>query len=273
MLSNKVRFPSRIGAFLAAGLVSLAACTDSTGPDVDAEGALRSLSMGLSTFSGPGTVLLAPMDLSAAASYLDQAVVTINGSSQTMYAMGMRQTFPAGTCMETLFIIPDLPAVPGECTPPPLGMALVFWQTRSSRARPDRILVIAGDVGANNFNFMDAIAAGSTSLPGFAMYLEGHDKLWFSQSGTLNADVAKTGETCSIPLPPFAKSAVCNVAAFSPTGEITFEDADFYGPGGATLTISISQQTVRGIWQEITETKPYAFPSGFPSAVWLTPAR
>jgi hypothetical protein len=44
---------------------------------------------------------------------LGQVNVTIDGTSQAMFALGPRETFPLGRCEETLFT-PLVPPTPGQ---------------------------------------------------------------------------------------------------------------------------------------------------------------
>src|SRR3954471_22507078 len=106
-----------------AGLVlSLAACSDSTGPNnLDSSAALRSLSLGvagLADGASPAAGSLAA-SLGAIAPILDKVNVTIDGTSREMFALGLRESFPAGTCEESLFGL-SLPADPSICTSPSL---------------------------------------------------------------------------------------------------------------------------------------------------------
>ena len=50
----------------------------------------------------------------------------LDGAAQGMYAIGLRESFPAGTCEETLFIDPLFPPEPGVCTPPGLGVVTLL---------------------------------------------------------------------------------------------------------------------------------------------------
>src|SRR5882762_678777 len=81
---------------LGAALVS--ACgSDSTGPgSVDTNGALQSLALGLQDASGVGSSTTPDVSkaLSAFAPLLDQINVTIDGTSRTMFSLGIRETFP-----------------------------------------------------------------------------------------------------------------------------------------------------------------------------------
>ena len=223
--------------------------SDSTGPSaVDSNGALQSLALGFQGVDGfvsPTTPDITP-SLSTLAPLLDQVNVTIDGTARTMFALGLRESFPAGTCAETLFIDPQNPPAPGLCTPPLLGVALILWQSHAATAVPDRIILVLADVGTNNFDF-------SSALPGFALYIEGQDNVWNSLSGNLTTEVAGTGQTCNLPLPPYAKSGTCSVATFAEQGSIVFEPFLNNDPDAKHLTVVIPHQTLDGLWQSVTE--------------------
>lgn len=133
------------GVIACAALLSLAACgTDSTGPNnLDANSALQSLRLGLggiSDIEGPsGATVIG--SLGVIAPLLDQINVTIDGKSQTMFGLGLRDSYPAGTCEETVFPNPDFPPPPGQCTPMSLGVVLLLWQSHSAGAPPDRLIL------------------------------------------------------------------------------------------------------------------------------------
>ena len=249
--------------------MSISACSDSTAPDkLEPRAALQSLALGM------GSLLVVPsrippgMDQSFddIASVLDQVDVTIDGKTQTMFALGVRETFPEGTCLENVFVFPNLPPEPGVCTPPEQGLAVIMWQSHSAFAPPDRMIFIVADVGTVDFDFFSFteydVAPGSGTLPlsGLAMYLEGEDNFWMSLSGSLTSQVAATSQSCGLPLPPYAKSGVCNIATFDEQGTITFELMTEDGPSTQRLNLTIPRQTIHGLWLNVTETQPYAFP-------------
>jgi hypothetical protein len=241
------------GVIACAALLSLAACgADSTGPNnLDANSALQSLRLGLggiSDIEGPSGATVVG-SLGVIAPLLDQINVTIDGKSQTMFGLGLRDSYPAGTCEETVFPDPDFPPPPGECTPMSLGVILLLWQSHSAAAPPDRLILIASDEGTTNFDF-----ASVTSVPGVAFYIEGNN-FWISTSGTLTSHVAPSGSTCSVPLPVYAKSATCTVATFNEQGTITVE-SDPTSTTSAHRTLTIAPQTVDGVWLAITEIQP-----------------
>ena len=157
-------------------IVTLAACgSDSTGPQTtDTDGALQSLAIGLGGLSGVGSSVTFQMGNSASklGQFVDQAQVTIGGKSYTMNALGVRESFPPGTCLEKLFVTPSLldPNIP--CADPMLTTSLIFWQSSSRSAPPDRLLIVAGDPGTIDFSFLQSIASSTSNL-GLSMYLDG----------------------------------------------------------------------------------------------------
>ena len=246
---------SKLSAFLALAVLGLTACgSDSTGPtDLDSASALRSLALGLQQFGGDGTTATLNIDASfgGLAPFLDQVTVNIDGAPQQMYALALHESFPAGTCEETIFgnIIP---ADPNACTPPELGLAVLLWQARSPLQPPDRMAFLVGDVGTSSFEFN----IDSDVLPAVGFYVESENDAWVSQSGTLTSVVAATSQNCSIPLPPYAKSGVCNIATFDEQGSVVFELYDENGASGRTRTLTIPRQTLHGLWMAISEVQP-----------------
>jgi len=241
-------------AILACATFLLAACgSDSTGPAaLDASGALQSLALGLNQLGGveTPTTTEASAAFTAIAPLLDQVNVTIDGSSQGMYAIGLRESFPPGTCEETLFIDPLYPPEPGVCTPPVLGLAVLLWQTHSATQVPDKLILLSGDAGTSDFDLSTATA------PAIAIYVEGQDKVWVSESGTLTSTVTASNQTCNtVPLPPYAKSGTCSFATFTEQGSIVM--ADFaMASSNKTLTLGIPSITMDGLWLAITEVQP-----------------
>ena len=253
MTLKNVRTLPGVAAAFAALLVSLAACgSDSTGPSttLDATAALQSLALGIGTDATSGAY--APSSFASFAPQLDQVNVTINGKSQSMFALGLRETYPPGTCAEKLIVDPAIVYPPDQCTPPDFTFALILWQSHSADAPPDRLALIAGDVGP--MNFAD-LTTGTGAPPGFALYVEGQE-IWVSVSGTLTSNVSATSQSCAIPLPPYAKSGSCNVATFDEQGTINFEPVT----GASTMDLVIPRQTIDGIWQAITETQTVTLP-------------
>lgn len=246
--------PSAVIAACAALLLSLAACSDSTstGPStiVDANGALQSLQLGLggngaSSVFGPST-----NNLGSVSPQVTVINVTIGGKTQSMFALGMRETYPVGTCVEKL-VVTNSPA--GTCTPLPFELALILWQSHSAKQPPDRLALIIGNTGTIDFDLVDLSA-----LPPVALYFEGND-IWGSISGTLTSNVSATTLACAVPLPIFAKSGSCAFATFDEQGTIELEA---FSAGAQPLTLVIPRQTILGIWQTITETKTLVLPVG-----------
>ena len=249
--------------------MSIAACNDSSGPSkLEPDAALQSLMLGIGSFapvSGP-IPIQADASLAALAPLLDQVDVTIDGKTQSMFALGMRETFPEGTCMEDVFIFPSFPRDEDMCTPPATGLGVVLWQSHSAFAPPDRMMLIIADIGTVGFDFTSFLETGVTTLPatlpllGVAMYLEGEDNFWMSLSGSLTSQVAATSQSCGLELPPYAKAGSCSIATFDEQGAITFERLTETGPTAERLNVTIPRQTIHGLWLNITETQPYTLP-------------
>ncbi|HUR00738.1 MAG TPA: hypothetical protein VM166_14905 [Gemmatimonadaceae bacterium] len=233
---------------------SAAACSDSSGPgSVDADGALKSLSL-LGDVSNNGGATFESAGFLGLGSLLDQVDVQIAGKTHTMYALGLRETFPAGTCEENIFIVPGVPPTPGECTTPDLGLAVILWQSHSANAPPDRILFLGSNVGSGDFSFASDL--NITQIPAFAFYAEGQEKLWASVSGTISSQITPTSQSCALPLPPYAVSATCNIANFDEQANIVLEDFSALTSTGPSINIVIPRQTLRGVLQNITQVKP-----------------
>ena len=245
---------SKFSVVLAFAFVSVTACSDSTGPSsLDAASALKSLAIELQQIGTEGTTATLDVDASfgGIAPFLNQVNVSIDGSSQTMYALALHESFPDGTCWESIFQN-VIPADPGACTPPPLGLDVILWQSHSASERPDRIAIIAADVGTSDFSLdSDDLAA--------AIYLEGENTFWVSESGTLTSAVAATSQTCNIPLPLYAKSGHCNIATFDEAGSVVldpFSVVNGVETTGPTRTLTISPQTLHGLLMTVTEVQP-----------------
>ena len=240
---------------LALTVSGLIACgSDSTGPsDVDASAALKSLLLGLQHLGGAGSTASLQTDgtFDAIAPFLSQVNVNINGSAQTMFGLALHESFPAGTCEETIFgnIIP---AEPNACTSPQLNLVVLLWQSHSASEAPDRLAVLVGDIGTSNFDF----TIDSPTLPAIALYAEDEDNVWVSQSGTLTSAQTATPVTCQVPLPPYAKSGVCHVATFDEQASVVLSRFDVNGISTTTKTLTIPPQTLSGLWMEITDVQP-----------------
>jgi hypothetical protein len=253
MTLKNTRALSAISTFALAFIVACG--SDSIGPaSVDATAALQSLALGLQTVGGTQDPTAPDLStsLGAVAPLLSQVGVTIDGASQNMFAFGLRETFPAGTCEETLFVDPLFPPEPGVCTPPPLGLSLILWQSHSASEPPDRMILIVADAGTSNFDF----SSSSEVLPAFALYLQGQDNIWGSLSGTLTSQIAGGSQTCNIPLPPYVKSGACSIATFDEQGSIVFEQFTLDAPSTQRVTIAIPHQTLNGLWLAISEIQP-----------------
>ena len=250
---------SKLSVVVVFAALGMTACgSDSTGPtDLDPSSALRSLALGLQQLGSDGTTASLDVDASfgGIAPFLNQVTVTIDGTSQPMYALALNESFPAGTCEET--ILGDvIPADPSVCTPPSLNLAVFLWQTRSPSEAPDRMAILVGDVGTSNFDFN----VDSQTLPAIALYAVGQNDLWMSKSGTMTSSVTATPQTCNIPLPPYAKSGACNIATFDEEATVVLEPFDVSGTGSTrTQTFAIPRQTLHGLWMAISEVQPVGF--------------
>jgi hypothetical protein len=248
----------KVHALIAAATIAVSACSDSTGPgSLDSHAALQSLALGLGQL-GPTespTAMDADAAFSSIAPLLNQVTVAIDGTPQSMYAFALRESFPAGTCLEDLFPDPFLPPDQGTCTPPPPEVAAILWQTHSASAPPDKLLLLVGNVGTTSYEF----SLDSPDFPAMATYIEGPEGFWESTSGTLTTQVASTNQGCNITLPPYVKSGSCSFATFTAQGSIVFEEFSFgtveLSPGVtvATKTINIPSITLHGLWLSITE--------------------
>ncbi len=248
-------------ACLAVAILALTACGDSTGSgDVTPEEALRSLSRG---FGETGAL---PFGLSARSlgggADLGKIDLTIDGRQHSMYALGLRMTFPSGTCLEDLFVFPGETPEPGVCTPPPLGVALVLWETRSGSRPPDRMMFLSADVGTSDFAFSETELPDFTFFPAFGFYLEREgERFWGTIGGTLTSQVTATSQTCDVPPPPFALASTCHIATFDEAGQLTFEEFDFESVTPRTMEVVIPRQNILGILQAITATRPVTLSS------------
>jgi hypothetical protein len=241
-------------------LLALAACggSDSTGPSsLGAHEALQSLSLGITGISDvvtPGAPSIGSA-LGAIEPLLDHVTLNIGGVSHDMFGLGLRETFPAGTCAEDLG---DFPGVTGTCTTIPVGVVLVFWESHTANRPPERIVLVATNTGAADFEpVLDNNGIEQPQLEGVAVYLEGENlqNAWLSESGNLTTNVAATGQSCAVPLPAFAKSGTCSVATFAEDGGMSLTSLASLTET-APLAISISNQTIHGLWQDITEIQP-----------------
>jgi hypothetical protein len=257
MILKKMRVLPAITIFAAMFIVGCG--SDSTAPgSVDANTALQSLALGLQSIlsTGDPTAPDLSTSLGAVAPLLSQVSVTINGASQNMFAFGMRETFPVGTCEETLFVDPQFPPEPGVCTPPAQGLSLILWQSHAANEPPDRMVLIVADTGASNFDFGSQAVEVS---PAFAIYIEGQDNILGSLSGILTSQTSGGSQTCNIPLPPYAKSGACSIATFDEQGSIVFEPFTLDAPSTQRLTIAIPHQTLHGLWLAISEVQSVPF--------------
>jgi hypothetical protein len=269
MALAKLRSPVRVATASVALLCSLSACSDSSGPKkLDSSAALQSLALGvgaLATVETPGVGPMVGVNFDEIAPFLDQINVGIDGSSQTMFALGMRETFPAGTCIENIYVDPDFPPPPDICTSPQLGLGVLLWQSHSASAPPDRMIFLLADAGPISFDYgsnLYEIGPNPSPLNGIALYMEDVGNLenfadfWLSASGSLTSQIEATPQSCGLPLPPYAKSGSCSIATFDEQGTITFAEFSETGPTTNRRVVTIPRQTIHGLWQSITETQP-----------------
>ena len=238
--------------------------SDSTGPgSIDSNAALQSLSLGLQGLivAGPPTTPSFDGSFGGIAPLLDQVTVTIDGSSENMFALGLRETFPDGTCEEDLFGV-SFPDEPVTCTPPSLGLAFILWQAHAGNQPPDRMIFIIADEGTTNFDFTSAPV---DALPAAAIYVEGQVNLWSSISGTLASQVSGTNQTCNFPLPPYAKSGTCSIATFNEHGSIVFEPFSANAPSTQRTNVVIPSMNAHGLWIAITEVQPVPLNPALPT--------
>jgi hypothetical protein len=247
MSFNKVRSLPGATAACAGLLLSLSACvTDSFGPagPFDNTGALQSLVLGIGPTGASDIFGPAVTSLGSFASHLDQINVTVNGVAQTMFALGLQENYPAGTCVETLIVTTN---PPGTCTPLPYSLGVIVWQSHAANVPPDRLAFMIGNPGTNDF--LDPGTGVSYPL---GVYFEVGNDIWDSQSGTLTSNVAATTEACIVPIPRYAATGSCSFATFDEEGTINFVPESTTIP----VTIVIPRQTFRGILQTITTVVP-----------------
>jgi hypothetical protein len=245
----KIPFCCKAAAAGSLAIVLMTACgSDSTGPtSLDAASALKSLSIGLNGFGG-----VTPAEgeanevFDAMAPSLSKVNVTLDGASQNMYALGLRESFPAGTCEENVFVDPQFPPTPGVCTPPSLGVAIILWQSHSASEAPDKLILVATDVGAGNFDL-------AQDNPPIAIYIQDQDKLFASESGSLTTQVTAGGQSCNVPLPPYAKSGTCTFSTFNAQGSVVLSEFTLNGSSAGSVTLGIPAMTLNGLWINITE--------------------
>jgi hypothetical protein len=245
----KIPFCCKAAAAGSLAIVLMTACgSDSTGPtSLDAASALKSLSIGLNGFGG-----VTPAEgeanevFDAMAPSLSKVNVTLDGASQNMYALGLRESFPAGTCEENVFVDPEFPPTPGVCTPPSLGVAIILWQSHSASEAPDKLILVATDVGAGNFDL-------AQDNPPIAIYIQDQDKLFASESGSLTTQVTAGAQSCNVPLPPYAKSGTCTFSTFNAQGSVVLSEFTLNGSSAGSVTLGIPAMTLNGLWINITE--------------------
>ena len=247
-------------ALLAGASFFIAACGDSSGPgEVSSAEALQSLVRGFvdgevsSPTTGTAFDNLAPL-----APFLDRVTINVGGDNQEMFALGLRLTFPEGTCFETIFVDPDFSPPPGACTPPVFLVTTIMWQSHAANAPPDKLLLLVSDVGTTEFEVVSDIAG----FPAEAIYVAGQNNGWISQSGTLSTQVTSLNQTCGTTLPDYAASGSCSFASFSENGSIVMEDLYSEAATPPTLTIGIPAATFDGLWVNVTQVQPVTMSVG-----------
>jgi hypothetical protein len=247
MSFNKVRSLPGATAACAGLLLALSSCvTDTltpTGP-FDNAGALQSLVLGIGPTGASDIFGPSVTSLGSLATHLDQISVTINGVSQTMFALGLQENYPAGTCVENLIVTTN---PPGTCTPLPYSLAVILWQSHAANEAPDRLAFLLGNPGTIDFS------NAGTGVPGpVGVYFEIGTDIWDSQSGSLTSNVAATNEACVVPIPRYAATGSCSFATFNEAGTINFVPESTTTP----VTIVIPPTTFHGMLQTITAIQP-----------------
>lgn len=245
-------------------LIALAACGGDNGTSprpvspLTTGDALASLTNGMGGVSGSvlpaGSTLASGVLSTLPAAAVGQATVQLDGVPTTMFALGMRTTYPAGTCLEQLVGAPGI-SLGTSCTAPPGGLVLVLWQTESASVAPDRIILIMADLGSVNFADLSSATASApgASFPPIAVYLERSGALWFANAGSVSSAATPTARTCTTPRVGFIATATCSFAAFASTGHISFAPLPFTGSvtsGSHSLDISVS--AIPGIVTNVT---------------------
>lgn len=249
-----------VPALLAGASFFITACSDSSGPgDVGPTEALQSLARGFvdGEVSSPTTRTVFD-NLARLAPFLDRVTINVGGDNQDMFALGLRLTFPEGTCFETIFAGPDFSPQPGVCTPPVFLVTTVMWQSHAANAPPDKLLLMVSDVGTTEFEVVSDIAG----FPAEAIYVAGQNNAWISQSGTLSTQVTSLNQTCGSTLPDYAVSGSCSFASFSENGSIVMEDLQSDATPPPTLTIGIPAATFDGLWLNVAQVQPVTMSVG-----------
>ncbi|MGI8510827.1 MAG: hypothetical protein ACR2MQ_16080 [Gemmatimonadaceae bacterium] len=245
-------------------LIAVAACGGDNGTSprpaspLNTGDALASLANGMDGVSGsvlPAGSTLTSGALSALPSAaVGQATVQLDGIPTTLFALGMRTTYPAGTCLERLVGAPSISSGT-SCTAPPGGLMLILWQTESASLAPDRIILIMADLGSVNFADLSNATAfvPGASFPPIAIYLERSGALWFANAGSLSSAAVSTAGTCTTPRVGFIAAATCGFATFASTGHISFAPLPFTGSATTgSHSLDISASAIPGIVTNVT---------------------
>ncbi|MGI8547853.1 MAG: hypothetical protein ACR2M1_11035 [Gemmatimonadaceae bacterium] len=223
-------------------------------PSVSAEDALKSLATGLSnTATIPSGAALGAASIgSLASSQVGQVAVVIDGKSVQTFALAVQTTFPGGTCLEQLFATMGSTVPQSTCTSPPTGLMLILWQTGSASVPPDRIVIVYADLGRATFSDFATLGSQTTALPSFAIYMDRGGAISISSGGSFTSSVKGVGQSCSLPLPPFATSATCSRATFTAAGHVSFVPAPFIGSAAGSHSLEIPATDVPGVVENIT---------------------
>ena len=243
-------------SILAFAVLGVTGCGDSTAPNgLDPTSALHSLILGMQDprlgYDPTTGTMLIDQSLDGIAPFVNAFPVNIGGVLQPMYALALHESFPPGTCYETVF---EHSPFDTGCLPLALGLAVILWQSHSAVLPPDQLLVLIGDVSTSHFG--DHFTATRDSA--VALYATRDEYAnWYSIEGTLTSNVtATTAVPCGIPLPAYAKSASCSIASFDEEGSVTFESNGSQGNCCVSQTITISRHSIPGLWMEISEVQP-----------------
>ncbi|MGI8548855.1 MAG: hypothetical protein ACR2M1_16275, partial [Gemmatimonadaceae bacterium] len=161
-------------------------------PSVSAQEALRSLTAGLASTGGTmpaGSALGTASIGSVTTSQVGRASIIIDGKSVQAFVLAAQTTFPGGTCLEQLIPTPGPTTPQTTCTAPPTGLVLIFWQTSSPSAPPDRIVIVYADLGRATFSDFATLGSQPATLPPFAMYVERGGAISISSSGSFTSSI------------------------------------------------------------------------------------
>lgn len=259
------QLPCRIGAVICiVALSALAACGGdrATSPapvsPLNPGDALTSLANGMSGVSGSaipaGSTLASGALATLPASAVGQVTVQLDGAATTMFALALRTTYPAGTCLEQLASALKLSSG-SACTSPPGGLMLMLWQTQGARVAPDRIVLIMADLGTANFANLSSLTdfTPGAAFPALALYLERSGAIWLANAGSVSSAATPSAGTCTAPRVAFIATATCSFATFAASGHISFAPIPFGGSGASgSHSLSIAATAIPGIVTNVT---------------------